>query len=111
MASIRSDGYAVSRDQADVGASAIAAPVWTAGIVQGSVGVAVPNQRFVDESEGRLTDHVTQAATVISRRLGDPFSVLPRGRLSNDAERMRCAAPRWVTIVRLISEVRSPDCG
>jgi IclR family transcriptional regulator, acetate operon repressor len=76
MASIRSEGFALSRDQADVGASAIAAPVWTAGVVQGSVGVAVPNQRFSEATDGHLTIHVTRAAEIISRRLGDPLSVI-----------------------------------
>jgi IclR family transcriptional regulator, acetate operon repressor len=74
MASVRSDGYALSCDQADVGASAIAAPVWTAGLVQGSVGVAVPNQRFTDATAQELSGHVTRAADIISRRLGDPLS-------------------------------------
>ncbi len=76
MTSIRSDGFALSRDQADVGASAIAAPVWTAGRVQGSVGVAVPNQRFGTSIERELAGHVMEAATLISRRLGDPLSVV-----------------------------------
>ncbi len=76
MKSIRTDGFALSRDQADVGASAIAAPVWTAGTVQGSVGVAVPNQRFSESTHSALIDHVTRLAEVISRRLGDPLSVV-----------------------------------
>jgi IclR family transcriptional regulator, acetate operon repressor len=76
MASIRSDGYTLSRDQADVGASAVAAPVWTTGMVQGSVGVAVPNQRFTDATDQHLAGHVMQAAEIISRRMGDPLSVL-----------------------------------
>ena len=76
MASIRSDGFAVSRDQADVGASAIAAPVWTAGLVQGSVGVAVPNQRFDEAFADNLAREVTSVAEVISRRLGDPLAVV-----------------------------------
>jgi IclR family acetate operon transcriptional repressor len=76
MASIRSEGFALSRDQADVGASAIAAPVWTAGSVQGSVGVAVPNQRFDETPKRRLAGEVMRAAAVVSRRLGDPLSVI-----------------------------------
>ncbi len=76
MASIRSGGYALSRDQADVGASAIAAPLWTAGAVQGSVGVGVPNQRFTEATDEDLASQVTRAAEVISRRLGDPLSAI-----------------------------------
>ena len=76
MASIRSEGFALSRDQADVGASAIAAPVWTAGSVQGSIGVAVPNQRFDETASGNLAGQVVKAAVVASRRLGDPLSVI-----------------------------------
>jgi len=74
MTSIRSEGYALSRDQADVGASAIAAPVWSAGTVQGSVGVAVPNQRFDKAAAAELTVQVTVAADIISRRLGSPLT-------------------------------------
>jgi DNA-binding IclR family transcriptional regulator len=76
MASIRSEGLVVSRDQADVGASAIAAPIWTARAVQGSVGVGVPNQRFTTAHETELAGHVTRVAQLISRRLGDPLSAL-----------------------------------
>ena len=76
LASIRSEGFALSRDQADVGASAIAAPVWTAGSVQGSVGGAVPNQRFNEATDGHLASQVTRTAEVISRRLGDPLSII-----------------------------------
>jgi DNA-binding IclR family transcriptional regulator len=80
MESIRSEGFALSRDQADVGASAIAAPIWTAGAVQGSVGVGVPNQRFVEVTEGDLADDVMRAAEVISRRIGSPLPVMEGGR-------------------------------
>jgi IclR family acetate operon transcriptional repressor len=76
MASIRSEGFALSRDQADVGASAIAAPVWTAGSVRGSIGVAVPNQRFDETPKGKLAGEVTRSAVLASRRLGDPLSVI-----------------------------------
>ncbi|HEY2213813.1 MAG TPA: IclR family transcriptional regulator C-terminal domain-containing protein, partial [Acidimicrobiales bacterium] len=76
MTNIRSDGFAISRDQADVGASAIAAPVWTAGVIQGSVGVAVPNQRFSEDTHSEFAGHVVRSADVISRRLGDPNSVM-----------------------------------
>ncbi len=72
MSAIRSDGFASSQDQADVGASAIAAPVWSAGVVRGSVGVAVPNQRFVEEATLELGRHVTRTAEVISGCLGGP---------------------------------------
>jgi DNA-binding IclR family transcriptional regulator len=80
MSKVRSDGFAASRDQADVGASAIAAPVWTAGAVRGSVGVAVPNQRFNKGSTVELAPHVTRVAEFISRRLGDPLSVVDHSR-------------------------------
>jgi IclR family acetate operon transcriptional repressor len=76
LASTRSEGFALSRDQADVGASAIAAPVWTAGSVQGSIGVAVPNQRFDETPDEGLASEVVRAAAVLSRRLGDPLSAI-----------------------------------
>ena len=79
MESIRSEGFALSRDQADVGASAIAAPIWTADSVQGSVGVGVLNQRFDEVTEGDLAGDVMRAAEVISRRIGNPLSVMEGG--------------------------------
>jgi IclR family transcriptional regulator, acetate operon repressor len=79
MASIRSEGFALSRDQADVGASAIAAPLWTAGRVQGSIGVAVPNQRFAEANNRALAGIVMRSAEIISRRIGNPLSVLEGG--------------------------------
>ncbi len=79
MASIRSEGFALSRDQADVGASAIAAPIWTAGRVEGSIGVAVPNQRFEEAHDGDLADAVMRAAEVTSRRIGNRLSVMEGG--------------------------------
>ncbi|MGP0030317.1 MAG: IclR family transcriptional regulator [Acidimicrobiales bacterium] len=74
MASIRSEGFALSRDQADVGASAIAAPVRTAGSVNSSIGVAVPNQRFDEATHANLAGEVIRAAEDVSRRVGDPLS-------------------------------------
>jgi DNA-binding IclR family transcriptional regulator len=74
MASIRSEGYALSRDQADVGASGIAAPLWTAGSVNSSIGIAVPNQRFDEANKENLADEVMRAAEVVSHRIGDPLS-------------------------------------
>ncbi len=76
MASVRADGFAVSRDQADVGASAIACPIRTAGHVQSSIGIAVPNQRFDEATEGNLAGEILRVAEVISLRLGDPLSVI-----------------------------------
>jgi IclR family transcriptional regulator, acetate operon repressor len=70
---IRSDGYAVSQDQADVGASAVGAPVRTAGVVQSSIVVCVPNQRFHAALEEDLIRHVLRAADVLGRRMGDPL--------------------------------------
>jgi DNA-binding IclR family transcriptional regulator len=80
MASIRSEGFALSRDQAGVGASAIAATVWTAGSVQGSVEVAVPDQRFDDATNVDLAGEVMRAGEVVSRRVGDPLSVVDGAR-------------------------------
>jgi IclR family transcriptional regulator, acetate operon repressor len=76
MASIRCEGFALSRDQADVGASGIAAPVWTAGAVKSSIGIAVPNQRFDEPNGAVLAREVKRAAEVVSRRIGDPLSVV-----------------------------------
>jgi DNA-binding IclR family transcriptional regulator len=69
----------LSRDQADVGASAIASPIWTAGRVEGSIGVAVPNQRFEEAHKGKLADAVMRSAEVASRRIGNRLSVMEAG--------------------------------
>ncbi|MDA8044304.1 MAG: hypothetical protein M0Z30_03560 [Actinomycetota bacterium] len=79
MTSVRADGYALSHDQADVGASAVAAPIYTTGEVQSSIAVAMPNQRFDHISAADLAQHVTRAAQDLSHRLGDPLTVA-RGR-------------------------------
>jgi IclR family transcriptional regulator, acetate operon repressor len=79
MAAIRSEGFALSRDQADVGASGIAAPIWTGGSVQGSIGVAVPNQRFDEATAGDIAEDVMRAAEVISRRIGNPLAAIEDG--------------------------------
>ena len=44
--------------------------------VQGSIGVAVPNQRFDETPNGKLADEVMRSAVLASRRLGDPLSVI-----------------------------------
>jgi DNA-binding IclR family transcriptional regulator len=77
---IRSEGFAVSRDQADVGASGIAAPIWTSRSVQGSIGTAMPNQRFDEATGENFAGDVMRAAEVISHRIGDPLSVIEGGR-------------------------------
>ena len=76
MSLIRSEGFALSSDQADVGASGIAAPVWTAGSVNSSIGIAVPNQRFDESKAAKLVGRVVRTAEVVSRRLGDPLAAV-----------------------------------
>jgi DNA-binding IclR family transcriptional regulator len=77
---IRSEGFALSRDQADVGASGIAAPAWTAGAVNCSIGIAVPNQRFDEAKAGKLIGTVVRTAKIVSRRLGDPLAAVEESR-------------------------------
>jgi IclR family transcriptional regulator, acetate operon repressor len=74
--SIRSDGYALSRDQADVGASAIAAPIKTAACVESSIAITVPNQRFDEANAPELERRVLWAAEVLGQRLGHPLASL-----------------------------------
>jgi DNA-binding IclR family transcriptional regulator len=78
-AAIRSNGYAVSRDQADVGASAVGAPVATKNGIQCSIAVSVPNQRFESAIKADLIQHVLWAAGLLGRRLGDPMFQLAAG--------------------------------
>ena len=73
LEAVRACGVAVSRDEVNLGASAVAAPI-RAGArgVTSSVAVIAPDQRFTSETESLLRREVAWAAEELSRRLGDP---------------------------------------
>jgi IclR family acetate operon transcriptional repressor len=65
---VRSDGYAVSRDEFTVGVSAVAAPIYgRSGVVAAAVSVAGPTHRFDPE---RWAGEVAATAADMSRELG-----------------------------------------
>jgi len=73
---ISRQGFAVSQDQSDAGASAVGAPIRIGGVVMSSIAVAVPNQRFDAATEQRLVEHVVRAAGILGQRMGDPLSAV-----------------------------------
>jgi DNA-binding IclR family transcriptional regulator len=73
---VREHGYAVSHDQVNLGACAVAVPVMTASGVTSSVAVIVPRQRFDEELERTFVDAVKVAAASLGQRLGNPLSAL-----------------------------------
>jgi DNA-binding IclR family transcriptional regulator len=76
LAEVRGKGFAVSHDETDVGASALAAPVFSTVGVMSSIGVVAPRQRFDEALERALESRVVEAAARLGRRLGDPGSSL-----------------------------------
>jgi DNA-binding IclR family transcriptional regulator len=76
LAAVRKQGYAVTRDDANLGASAASAPITTGTSVTCSVAVVAPNQRFEAMDQDRLVQQVLEAAASIGGRIGDPLSSL-----------------------------------
>ncbi|GGH47012.1 IclR family transcriptional regulator [Microbacterium album] len=66
---VRAEGVAVSRDQVNLGASGVAAPLRTRGGVAASLAVIVPNQRFDDATEAALRVAVAESAETLSRTM------------------------------------------
>jgi DNA-binding IclR family transcriptional regulator len=74
---IRERGYAISHDEVNLGASAVAAPVRSSsGAITSSVAVIAPNQRFDQASQEAVITSVVEAANAVSRRIGDPLAPL-----------------------------------
>lgn len=73
---IRSSGYAVSDDEVNLGGVAVAAPIETAAGVTSSVGVILPRQRYDPLAREGLIALVREAASELSRLLGDPSQSL-----------------------------------
>lgn len=68
---IRSDGYAVSREELIVGAIAMAAPVFMAGQqVVGSLAVYGPSVRIGEKQISHISELLLQASTQLSQSLG-----------------------------------------
>lgn len=73
LAKIRREGYAISHGQKVSGAVGITAPVFgPAGLVIGSLGVTVPQERMKRTDEARLAKLVTVAGFDLSSALGAP---------------------------------------
>jgi DNA-binding IclR family transcriptional regulator len=74
---IRERGYAISHDEVNLGASAVAAPVRSpSGAITSSVAVIAPNQRFDSASQQAVIKSVIEAANAVGRRIGDPLAPL-----------------------------------
>lgn len=73
LAEVRRRGYAISHGQKIAGAVGISAPVFGAGgVVLGSFGVTVPEQRIAEADEAGLADLVRRNADALSKTLGAP---------------------------------------
>src|SRR5690606_9570796 len=77
---IRRQGFAISRDEAEVGVTGVAAPVFDAeNVCVAAVGVATPTFRFSPALEERIVDEVQKAARLLSGRMQEPLDeVRPR---------------------------------
>jgi IclR family KDG regulon transcriptional repressor len=74
---IRERGYAISHDEVNLGAGAVAAPVRSSsGAVTSSVAVIAPEQRFDSASQEAVIKSVIEAANAVGRRIGDPLAPL-----------------------------------
>jgi IclR family transcriptional regulator, KDG regulon repressor len=68
---IRAQGYAIVRDELDIGAHSVAAPIYNhQGHVIAAISIAGPSNRFDDARIDRYVGLVTEAAGQISRALG-----------------------------------------
>ena len=70
LASIRESGIAVSRNERQEGAAAIAAPVFDTGGVTGALSVCGPGYRFDEGTLDRYAPLIKSAAARLSRELG-----------------------------------------
>jgi DNA-binding IclR family transcriptional regulator len=71
LTDVRRNGYAMSLNERDTGAAAVAAPFFDkAGIVLGSISACGPAFRFQPEIAQRYAQHVAQAARTITSLLG-----------------------------------------
>ena len=77
LADVAASGMASEQDEAVIGESGLACPVFDAsGLPVGSIGVVVPSTEWPIDGAGRSA--VREAARAISRELGAPASLLPR---------------------------------
>lgn len=68
---IHQEKYAASRDEREVGSSAVASPIFDVnGDVRAALSVSGPSIRFTDEKIALLKDHVIDAAQKISTQIG-----------------------------------------
>ncbi|MBK1789151.1 IclR family transcriptional regulator [Prauserella cavernicola] len=74
---VRADGYRISRNEVNLGAVGVAAPITTHTGVTSSLALIVPQQRFTTAMERELPARVLNAAEKLAQRLGDPVFGLP----------------------------------
>lgn len=71
VAAIRRQGYSVDNEEIHPGVRCLAAPVTSAhGTVIAAIGITAAATRFTKADNSRIAEHVTAAATRLSRRLG-----------------------------------------
>ena len=66
---VRRDGYALERDQTDVGVTCIAAPIWEEGSVIAAISISAPTARVGGAREKELVNAVCDAASAITEQL------------------------------------------
>lgn len=71
LASVRVDGFALDREENEIGIRCIASPIWDrTGSVVAAVSVSVPTQFFSEDRQRELVPEVTSCAGAISKELG-----------------------------------------
>ncbi|MGW4487702.1 IclR family transcriptional regulator [Amycolatopsis sp. NPDC004368] len=71
LAQVRSDGYASSFEERDLGAASLSAPVFgLTGELSAVIGIGAPTQRMTSADVPRLAPLVLEAAAAASERLG-----------------------------------------
>jgi DNA-binding IclR family transcriptional regulator len=105
LAVIRQRGVSVSEEDLDLGACAIAAPIYDRhGSVIAGVSIAMPASRFGEPERMRYRETVTAAAAEISRRLGYRPGT-SNGTASNTRHGHRATVANEVSVRRLVGSV------
>lgn len=74
---VRKDGYSISRNEVNLGAVGVAAPIKAFTGVMSSLALIIPQQRFTAQMERELPGRVVGAAEKLALRVGDPDPRLP----------------------------------
>lgn len=68
---VRRLGYAVERDETDIGVTCIGAPIFQAGHVAGAISLSAPSARLHGGQENRAIRAVKQTATTVTSALSE----------------------------------------